>query len=149
MERLTDKDTNKVCFDTWELCGLDSVCKRDCHKPTPCKIPKIVRRLAELEDKLESGQLVELTGKPLTIEELKALKVDDWVWFVRNCTDLNTGDEYEESEYRRIYAIEEKRILFAAGYMQNIAHFNKHGRDWVAYKNKEQAESSLKELQEK
>lgn len=61
MERLTDKDTNKVCFDTWELCGLDAVCKRDCHKPTPCKIPKIIRRLAELEDKLESGLLVDTT----------------------------------------------------------------------------------------
>lgn len=60
MDRLTDKDTNKVCFDTWELCGLDYVCKRDCHKPTPCKIPKIIRRLADLEDKLENGQLLEL-----------------------------------------------------------------------------------------
>lgn len=60
MERLTDKDTNKVGFDAWELCGLDSVCKRDCWKPAPCKIPKIVRRLAELEDKIENGTLVEL-----------------------------------------------------------------------------------------
>lgn len=60
MERITNKDTNKVCYDTWELCGLDSVCKRDCWKPTPCKIPKIVRRLAELEDRLEAGTLIEL-----------------------------------------------------------------------------------------
>ncbi len=36
--RLTNRDTNKVCFDTWELCGLDDVCKRDCREPTPCKI---------------------------------------------------------------------------------------------------------------
>jgi len=50
MERLTSKDTNKVCFDTWELCGLDNVCKRDCWKPTPCKIPNIVYGLAAYED---------------------------------------------------------------------------------------------------
>ena len=50
MERLTNKDLTKACNDPWDYCGLDSVCKRDCHKPTPCKIPKIVHRLAEIED---------------------------------------------------------------------------------------------------
>ena len=50
MERLTTKDIGKVCFDTWELCGLDNVCKRDCRKPTPCKIPNIVYALAAYED---------------------------------------------------------------------------------------------------
>lgn len=50
MERLTNKDIGKVCFDTWELCGLDNVCKRDCWKPTPCKIPDIVYGLAAYEE---------------------------------------------------------------------------------------------------
>lgn len=58
-KRLTDRDITKVCFDTWELCGLDNVCKRDCREPEPCKIPQIIRRLAELEDKIENGTLVE------------------------------------------------------------------------------------------
>ena len=57
-KRLTDRDITKVCFDTWELCGLDDVCKRDCRKPEPCKIPQIIHRLAELEDKIEAGKLV-------------------------------------------------------------------------------------------
>lgn len=57
-KRLTDRDITKVCFDTWELCGLDDVCKRDCRKPEPCKIPQIILRLAELEDKIEKGTLV-------------------------------------------------------------------------------------------
>lgn len=57
-KRLTDRDITKVCFDTWELCGLDDVCKRDCIKPEPCKIPQIIHRLAELEDKIEAGTLV-------------------------------------------------------------------------------------------
>lgn len=50
MERLTNKNLTKACNDPWDYCGLDSVCKRDCHKPTPCKLPKIVHRLAEIED---------------------------------------------------------------------------------------------------
>lgn len=58
-KRLTDRDITKVCFDTWELCGLDNVCKRDCREPEPCKIPQIIQRLAELEDKIENGTLVE------------------------------------------------------------------------------------------
>lgn len=62
-KRFTDKDITKVCFDTWELCGLDNVCKRDCREPEPCKIPQIIHRLAELEDKIENGTLVELPCK--------------------------------------------------------------------------------------
>lgn len=50
MERLSNKNLTKECNDPWDYCGLDSVCKRDCHKPTPCKLPKIVHRLAEIED---------------------------------------------------------------------------------------------------
>ena len=50
MKRLTNKNLTKACNDPWDYCGLDSVCTRDCHKPTPCKLPKIVHRLAEIED---------------------------------------------------------------------------------------------------
>lgn len=50
MERLTDKIITKACNDPWDLCELDSVCKRDCYKPTPCKIPHVVYRLAQIED---------------------------------------------------------------------------------------------------
>lgn len=50
MERLTDTTANKCFYDTWDLCGLDYVCKRDCWKPTPCKIPAIVDKLTQYED---------------------------------------------------------------------------------------------------
>ena len=50
MNRLTKEDTNKVCYDCWELCELDDVCKRDCFKPTPCKIPSMISKLAKYED---------------------------------------------------------------------------------------------------
>lgn len=49
-------------YDTWELCGLDHVCKRDCWEPAPCKIPKMLYRLAEYES----------TG--LSPSEIEALK---------------------------------------------------------------------------
>lgn len=67
-KRLTDRDVTKVCFDTWELCGLDDVCKRDCRKPEPCKIPQIILRLAKLEDKIEAGKLV-FIDEPFYSEE--------------------------------------------------------------------------------
>ena len=50
MERLTNKNLTKACNDPWDYCGLDSVCARDCHKPEPCKIPRITHRLAAIED---------------------------------------------------------------------------------------------------
>lgn len=45
MERLTPK--MNCCYDAWELCGLDSVCTRDCKG---CKIPRIVIKLSQMED---------------------------------------------------------------------------------------------------
>lgn len=49
-ERLTpEHGWMNASYDTWEICGLDSVCKRDCWKPEPCKIPKMLYRLAEYE----------------------------------------------------------------------------------------------------
>lgn len=64
MERMTDKSLTKACNDPWDYCGLDHVCKRDCHKPEPCRIPKMVHRLAEIEDVLgdtyDLGRLREL-----------------------------------------------------------------------------------------
>ena len=50
MNRLTKEDTNKVCYDCWELCELDDVCKRNCFEPTPCKIPSMISKLAKYED---------------------------------------------------------------------------------------------------
>lgn len=78
--RLTDRDVTKVCFDTWELCGLDDVCKRDCRKPEPCKIPRIILRLAKLEDKIENGTLVELPCKvgEIMYEVVDGITIQEW-----------------------------------------------------------------------
>lgn len=91
MERLTSKDLTKACNDPWDYCGLDNVCARNCHKPTPCKLPKMIHRLAEIEDILGDDYdlwrlrgLVEATtashlDKPLTQADLDELHFDR-VW---------------------------------------------------------------------
>lgn len=56
MERLTDKNWRNL--DPWECCGQDNYCQRDCHESggctSGCLVPKIYRRLAELEDLAEA-----------------------------------------------------------------------------------------------
>ena len=68
--------------------------------------------------------------KPLTIEELKALEVGDWVW-VKDLTrsgyaayvqkDTKSNEKFNQLSW----------ALFYSGY----------GKTWLAYKNKEQAEA--------
>lgn len=69
--------------------------------------------------------------KPLTIEELKALEVGDWVWL----KDI----EQNEDNYAIIINSKEK-----FGFLTINRHFafdyEAYGKTWLAYKNKEQAE---------
>lgn len=94
-KRLTDRDITKVCFDTWELCGLDDVCKRDCRNPEPCKIPQIIHRLAKLEDEIEAGTLIEIPGiRKLNIAGMDCVEA---VYIQRNgtigeCVCLNEAE---------------------------------------------------------
>ena len=64
MERLTVNNLNKVCYDPWELCGMDSYCKKGCHEEggctKGCHILKMYRKLAEYEDLEEQGKLPKL-----------------------------------------------------------------------------------------
>lgn len=64
MERLTVNDLNKICYDPWELCGMDSHCTKGCHEDggctKGCHILKMYRKLAEYEDLEEQGRLLKL-----------------------------------------------------------------------------------------
>lgn len=64
MDRLTVNDLNKVCYDPWELCGMDNYCKKGCHEEggctKGCHILKMYRKLAEYEDLEEQGKLLKL-----------------------------------------------------------------------------------------
>lgn len=62
--------------------------------------------------------------KPLTIEELKALKVGDWVWVVNKERD-DGFSRYAQQLYKNDFD----------GY-----HLADYGTKWLAYKNKEMAE---------
>ncbi len=67
MERLTVNDLNKVCYDPWELCGMDSYCTKGCHEEggctKGCEILKMYRKLAEYEDLEEQSLLLKLPCK--------------------------------------------------------------------------------------
>lgn len=72
--------------------------------------------------------------KPLTIEQLEALEVGDWVWitdadgdlggYARKCVCFNENEfQYETIETYEAY------------------NYADYGKTWLAYKNKEQAEA--------
>ncbi len=72
--------------------------------------------------------------KSLTIEQLKSLKVSDWVWLI-----------YKDTDYRRyaqIQAIEGTRLyVWGRGLAEcEMWKYSDYGIKWLAYKNKEQAE---------
>lgn len=81
MERLTVNDLNKVCYDPWELCGMDSYCKKGCYEEggctKGCHILKMYRKLAEYEDLEEQGKLLKL---PCT--------VGDTVYRIEECGEI-------------------------------------------------------------
>lgn len=71
--------------------------------------------------------------KPLTIEELKALEVGDWVWIVDKEIPQYTG--YYKID---LFAISHLHIVQGLG--KTVIPFSTYGEQWLAYKNKEQAE---------
>lgn len=74
--------------------------------------------------------------KPLTIEELKALEVGDWVWLV----DKAMGLSYyrQKNHHDTTHCLFERCINDMA---LNIFRWADYGKSWLAYKNKEMAEA--------
>lgn len=71
--------------------------------------------------------------KPLTIEELKALEVGDWVW------TMTVDGKY--GAYGRICEkFDDKNIRIETIESYIVDPYETYGITWVAYKNKEQAE---------
>lgn len=70
-------------------------------------------------------------SKPLTIEELKALPVNDWVWVVHPITSNGTYGKITGYDGYKYVETEDNRISLGD------IHY---GNTWLAYKNKEQAE---------
>lgn len=72
--------------------------------------------------------------KPLTIEELKALKVGDWVWIKDLVEENRCG-------YHRVESINPYPIILKGCGFYLYVLFPDYGTKWLAYKNKEQAEA--------
>lgn len=77
--------------------------------------------------------------KPLTIEELKSLKVRDWMWLVENgMQGMYVNLLYELYSLNSI--LPTGICVGAYEYEVNYS-YSDYGKTWLAYKNKEMAES--------
>lgn len=80
--------------------------------------------------------------KPLTIEQLKALEVGDWVWVI-----VLKGDNVNDEHSGRYYHIQpnmgfESTELWCGWLGYGTAFkYSDYGKMWLVYKNKEQAEA--------
>lgn len=77
--------------------------------------------------------------KPLTVKELKALEVGDWVWIT---TTTNKG-EYYQIGYSDYLEDENAFVAYSLHYELNV-FYSDYGTKWTAYKNKELAEAPHK-----
>jgi len=75
--------------------------------------------------------------KPLSIEEIKQLKEDDWVWIV---SLLDWDNYYKHGQYVQVDCDEdgEDGLCFIADC--KCWEYVEYGKTWLAYKNKEQAD---------
>lgn len=71
--------------------------------------------------------------KSLTIDELKALEVGDWVWIV---SPMYMRGRYLQVHYNGVNTIQWYGIPNDTLYM-----YDDYGKTWLAFKNKEQAEA--------
>lgn len=74
-------------------------------------------------------------NKPLTIDELKALQVGDWVWLV------DIGENVTTQEYRTIKNKDINGLYLQDVCFSGFRPYASLGKDWLVYKNKEEAEA--------
>ena len=74
-------------------------------------------------------------SKTLTIEELKALEVGDWVWVEA----INAPNSLFRGYYQIRPNAERSKLIFCG--IEHDYSITDYGTKWLAYKNKEQAET--------
>ncbi len=83
--------------------------------------------------------------KPLTIDELKALKVGDWVYIQALTTETSPEFDLQDTEfYYRVAERQDDTFFEVVGGELVARHYldwDDYGTKWLAYKNKEQAEA--------
>ena len=73
---------------------------------------------------------------PLTIEQLKALPIGEWVWIT-----METEDSYIVGYYQLIHPLYTR--LNAVGAVDLDLSYSDYGKTWTAYRNREQAEGAI------
>ncbi len=74
-----------------------------------------------------------MKNKPLTVEELKALKAGDWIWRIfPNRPEFSTYIQKVEF-YEDCFSVSTYRGV------QYWLKYSEYGTEWIAYKNKEEA----------
>lgn len=79
--------------------------------------------------------------KPLTVEELKALKVGDWVWISRSSNNKTSGYVTDIDFTAKMFTCK------SVNRVATTARIADYGTTWLAYKNKEEAEGVYDKLQ--
>lgn len=129
MERLTTNDTKKVCYDPWELCGMDKYCKKSAHEEggcaKGCHIVKKYVKLAEYEDAEENGLLFRMR-----------FKVGDVVWI--------KGDEFP-AEVLAV-SIDGQGLFYEYGGMSDIGNFGEEDIGKIVFLTREEAEKVFAEM---
>lgn len=74
--------------------------------------------------------------KPLTIEELKALPVGEWVW-----VKILSNDIIGSCGYYQITDGKYLTVIYLFGHHTQGFEYRLYGTKWIAFKNKEQAEA--------
>lgn len=79
--------------------------------------------------------------KPLTIEEVKAVKQGDWLWVHHPL----------EGDFYVLVVKQEDNCMFVDSIKKRVGwlYYYSYGTDWLAYKNKEQAKRNLPDVQKK
>lgn len=81
--------------------------------------------------------------KPLTIEELKALPIGDWVWIVVLKSDcINKAHNGKYYHIQHCGSFGDKELWCGWQGYGTAFEYSDYGTKWIAYKNKEQAEIS-------
>lgn len=78
----------------------------------------------------------EVESRALTIEDLKALSLGDWIWLV--------DKKYSCNYYVEIHSSNMSELQLNGNHCNHdeIFSFSDYGTEWLAYKNKEEAENS-------
>lgn len=69
----------------------------------------------------------------MSVEEIKALEVGDWVWVINL--------PMAQGQYAQVEETKQFGRYFSGKFYNVIPIYSDYGKTWLAYKNKEQAES--------